>query len=477
MNPMALHALLAPIVGPAGVLLGKDAAPYEVDHRRLYQGHTPLVVRPRTTAQVAAVLRVCAAHGIAMVPHGGNTSYCGGATPDASGTQIVISLERLTAVRSVDPIGGTLTVEAGCTLRSVRAAAAAAGRHFPLSLGSEGSCQIGGNLSTNAGGTQVLRHGMIRELVLGLEVVLPDGQILDQLRRLRKDNTGYDVKQLFIGAEGTLGIITAAVLRMGPAPADSLTALVAIDGLEATLALLGRIQSAFGDLIETFEYMPASAVALACQHFSQIKNPFEDLHPAFVLVHLPLPSALTGLHEAFTRFMGAEIEACRVRDAVVAQSMAQADTFWFLRENIPAAQTREGASLKHDVSLPLDRLAEFERRGQMLLATLAPGCRSIGYGHAGDGNLHYNVSPPVGVLPGSEEEQAFLSRKEPLMRAIHDLVAELGGSFSAEHGIGQLKVSELVRYEDPVALAVMGRIKQALDPQGLMNPGKVVVGR
>ena len=462
------------IVGAAGLLQGGDTARYEIDHRRLFHGQALGVVRPADTAQLAAVVQACAEARITMVPQGGNTSYCGGATPDASGHQVVISLERMRRVRSLDPTGGTIIAEAGCTLLSVREAAESVGRRFPLSLGSDGSCQIGGNLSTNAGGTQVLRHGMIRDLVLGLEVVLPDGRVLNQLRRLRKDNTGYDVKQLFIGAEGTLGIITAASLRLLPATADSLTALVAVGGLSDTLALLSRLRSAFGDLVETFEYMPAGAVELALKHFPALAFPFQGLHPAYVLIDLPLPTALVNLQPEFEAFMAKELDSHDVLDAAVAASIAQAESFWFLRENIPAAQSREGASLKHDVSLPLDRLAEFERRGLALIGQLVPGGRSIGYGHAGDGNLHFNVSPAIGVLPGSAEESEFLSRKDILLRAIHDLVAELDGSFSAEHGVGQLKIDELERYEDPVALDVMRRCKHMLDPLNLMNPAKVI---
>ena len=413
-------------------------------------------------------------HGIALVPHGGNTSYCGGPTPDVGGQQVVLSLERMRRIRATDPIGGTITVEAGCTLGDVRQAAAAIGCQFPLSLGSEGSCQIGGNISTNAGGTQVLRHGMTRDLVVGLEVVLPDGRVMNQLNRLRKDNTGYDLKQLFIGAEGTLGIITAAVLRILPQPAESLTALIAVDGLAATLDLLQAARRAFGTLIETFEYMPAAAVELGLRHFPDLAYPFATVPRATLLMEVPLPSALHGMKDALTHFLAAEIEAGRVLDASIAHNLAQAEAFWFLREHIPAAQTKEGASLKHDVSLPLDRLVEFETRGEQLIAQLVPGGRSIGYGHAGDGNLHYNVSPAQGTEPGSPAEAAFLACKAPLMRAVHDLVAELGGSFSAEHGIGRLKVDELRRYEDPVALDLMGAIKALLDPQGLMNPGKVV---
>lgn len=474
MSTEALLADLAILLGSAGVLRGPDCARYQTDHRRLYAGDALCVVRPSSTEEVAAVVAACVRHGIALVPHGGNTSYCGGPTPHEGGQEVVLSLERMRKIRATDPIGGTLTVEAGCTLHEVRQAAAAIHCQFPLSLGSEGTCQIGGNISTNAGGTQVLRHGMTRDLVVGLEVVLPDGRVLNQLNRLRKDNTGYDVKQLFIGAEGTLGIITAAVVRILPQPAESMTALIAVDGLAATLDLLLAARQAFGTLIETYEYMPAAAVELGLRHFPDLVYPFADIPRATVLMEVPLPSALKGMKDALTHFLAMEIEAGRVQDAAIAQNLAQAESFWFLRENIPAAQTKEGASLKHDVSLPLDRLVEFERRGEQLIAQLVPGGRSIGYGHAGDGNLHYNVSPPQHTKAGSAEEMAFLACKDPLMRAVHDLVADLGGSFSAEHGIGRLKVPELCRYEDPVALELMGEIKALLDPRGLMNPGKVV---
>lgn len=465
---------LEALLGADGVLRGMDTARYDTDHRRLYRGRSLAVVRPRTTADVAATVRLCASAGVPMVPSGGNTSYCGGATPDDSGSAVVISLERLRAIRAVDPMGGTLVAEAGCTLQAVHDAAAEVDYRFPLSLGSEGTCQIGGNLSTNAGGTQVLRHGMMRDLTLGLEVVLPDGRVLNRLRRLRKDNTGYDVKQWFIGAEGTLGIITAAALKIIPASDGALTALIAVDGLDATLALLQRLRRGFGDLVETFEYMPAAAVGLVRHHFPHLKDPFVAEHPARVLLALPQPRALHGLRDALERVLAEEIGAGRVRDVALAQSERDAAAFWFLRENIPAAQAREGASLKHDVSLPLDRLAEFERRGLALIATLVPGGRSVGYGHAGDGNLHFNVSPAAGTVPGSDAERAFLACQEPLMHAVHDLVAELHGSFSAEHGIGRLKVAELEAYEDPVALVLMGQLKAALDPRGLMNPGKIL---
>ena len=470
----AIAALKAALGGDGWLEAAADVEPYLTDFRRLYRGATPLVARPRSVEEVAAVVAICARERIAIVPHGGNTSYCGGATPDASGTELVLSLARLNRVRDVDAAGYSLTVDAGCTLAAAQAAASAAGRLFPLSLGSEGTCQIGGNLSTNAGGTAVLRYGMMRELVLGLEVVLPDGRVLDQLRRLRKDNTGYDVKQLFLGAEGTLGVITGACLKLFPRPADYVTALVALGGMADAVALLGRVRDAFGDAVEGFEYLPEVARALAAAHVAGIVAPFEQPHPAYALVELAAPEPWPELQSRFEDFLARDIEARRVRDAVIATSETQREALWFLREHIPEAQTRAGASIKHDVSLPVARLAEFVERASARLATLAPGARVVGYGHVGDGNLHFNLSPAAGVARGSAEEQAFVDRAPAVTRAVHDLVAELGGSFSAEHGIGRLKTGELERYEDPAALAVMRAVKNALDPQGIMNPGKVL---
>ena len=475
---MTVGAALAAIrdaLGPAGCLeAAADVAPYLEDFRRLYRGRTPLVARPASVAEVARVLAICNAEHVGVVPCGGNTSYCGGATPDGTGAEIVLSLARLNRVRAIDSVGYSLSLDAGCTLAAAQAAASSAARLFPLSLGSEGSCQIGGNLSTNAGGTAVLRYGMMRELVLGLEVVLADGRVLDQLKSLRKDNTGYDVKQLFLGAEGTLGVITGACLKLFPQPKDYLTALVALEGIGAAVALLGRIRAAFGDSVEAFEYMPRSALELARAHLKGAGAPFAEAHPGVVLIEMAAPGTLPELATHFAEFLGAEVEGGRVRDAILASSGAQRDALWYLREHIPEAQTREGASIKHDVSLPIGRLAEFVERAERELARLAPGARIIGYGHVGDGNLHFNLSPPLGTAGGAPGEAAFLALAPTVNRAIHDLVAELGGSFSAEHGIGRLKVGELERYEDPVALAVMHRIKAALDPHGIMNPGKVL---
>ncbi len=477
MSTAAALAAIKDALGPGGWLEAPaDVAPYLTDFRRLYHGATALVARPDSVARVAAVVGLCNQARIGVVPHGGNTSYCGGATPREDGTEIVLSLARLNRVRSVDPLGCSLTLDAGCTLSAAQSAAAAVARRFPLSLGSEESCQIGGNLSTNAGGTAVLRFGMMRELVLGLEVVLADGRVLDQLRSLRKDNTGYDVKQLFLVAEGTLGVITGACLKLFPQPGDFLSALIAIDGIGAAVELLARVRDAFGESIEGFEYVPRIGLELARRHLEGVSDPFDAPHPGYALVEVAASTLLPEARERFEEFLGREIEAGRARDAVVANSGPQREALWFLREHVPEAQTREGASIKHDVSLPIDRLAEFVATAERRLAMLAPGARVIGYGHVGDGNLHFNLSPPQGTARRSAAEAEFLGRAPAINREIHDLVALLGGSFSAEHGVGRLKVGELERYEDPVALELMRRVKVALDPHGIMNPGKVLRG-
>jgi len=466
---------LKAIVGSDGWLSSvDDTAPFNTDFRRLHQGRAALVVRPNTVDQVRQVVALCAAHSIAIVPQGGNTSYCGGATPNASGHQIVLCLSRLARVRSVDPDNNTLILDAGCTLQRAREAAHAAHRHFPLSLGSQGSCQVGGNLSTNAGGTAVLRYGMMRDLVLGLEVVLPDGSLLNQLKGLRKDNTGYDVKQLFLGAEGTLGIITGACLKLYPIATDYLTALVAVSDIGNAVSLLSRLRGLFGDIVERFEYLPGLAHQLALQHIAGVIDPFVKPYPALVLLELAAPGSWPDLTHQVEEFLSQQSEEKHILNAIVAKSLSERDAFWFIREQIPEAQTREGASIKHDVSLPISALQTFVTRATELIARIAPHARIVGYGHVGDGNLHFNVSPAAGVTRHSPEEAAFLAHAPDLTRAIHDLVAELGGSFSAEHGIGQSKVSELERYEDPTALALMRRIKSAIDPHNLMNPGKVI---
>ncbi|MCU0974905.1 MAG: FAD-binding oxidoreductase [Steroidobacteraceae bacterium] len=473
-EPIAPAALdeLKSLLGPGGYLdAPADIEPFVVDHRRRYRGDAPLVALPDSTAAVSALLRRCAALGVGVVPHGGNTGYCGAATPRPGGREIVVSLRRMGRIRAVEPAGNSITVEAGCILQEVQAAAEAADRLFPMSLGSGGSCTIGGNLSTNAGGTAVLRYGMMRDLVLGLEVVLPDGRVLDQLRALRKDNTGYDLRHLFIGAEGSLGIITAACLKLFPRPRGHATAFVALDDPAAAVRLLDRLRAGLGDTVTTFELVPRIALDLACRHVPGCSDPFGAPAPWYVLLEVSLPAAAAGLGDALEARLAAGLETSELRDAVIAASLAQREALWRLRESIPAAQTREGASLKHDISIETHALPAFVEAGRSLLERLVPGSRLVAYGHLGDGNLHFNLSGPAGG-----DDAAFLARGAELRRAVHDLVASYRGSFSAEHGIGQDKVAELERYEDPVALDLMRGIKRLLDPQGIMNPGKVLRG-
>jgi FAD/FMN-containing dehydrogenase len=463
---------LRSLLGAGGYLESPDdIQPFLVDHRHRYRGDAPLVALPDSAARVSQLLRRCSELGVGVVPHGGNTSYCGAATPRPGGRDIVVSLRRMRRIRAVDPAGNSITVEAGCILHEVQAAAEAADRLFPMSLGSEGSCTIGGNLSTNAGGTAVLRYGMMRDLVLGLEVVLPDGRVLDQLRALRKDNTGYDLKQLFIGAEGSLGIITAACLKLFPRPRGHATAFVALADPAAAVQLLDRLRTDLGDTVTTFELVPRLALELTCRHVPGCSDPFDAPAPWYALVEVSLPSAEAGLDAVLETRLAADLESGELQDAVMATSLAQREALWRLRESIPEAQTREGASLKHDVSIETRALPDFVTAGSALLERLAPGSRLVAYGHLGDGNLHFNLSVP----PGGDDS-AFLARGAELRRAVHDLVARYRGSFSAEHGIGQDKVAELERYEDPVALDLMHGIKRLLDPRGIMNPGKVLGG-
>jgi len=472
LNPIRDETLaeLRELLGPGGYLdAAADIEPFLTDHRKLYRGATPLVALPDSTARVAGVVRLCAAAGIGIVPHGGNTSYCGGATPRESGTEIVLSLRRMKRIRNIDALNYSLTVEAGCVLGEVQRAAESADRLFPMSLGSEGSCTIGGNLSTNAGGTAVLRYGMMRDLVLGLEVVLPDGRVLDQLRPLRKDNTGYDLKQLFIGAEGTLGVITAACLKLFPRPRGYSTALIALASPQAAVDLLAGLRGSLGDSVTTFELIPRSALDIVCRHIDGATDPFDKPYLWYVLAEVSLPQQDSDLAERLQAQLAAGMGQGTVLDAVLAASLAQREAFWKLRENIPEAQTREGASLKHDISVPTQDLPAFIDEGAGTLEKVIPGARLVAYGHLGDGNLHFNLGCPPGMDPA-----AFLQRAADARRAVHELVAAYRGSFSAEHGIGRHKVAELERYEDPVALALMREVKDLLDPAGIMNPGKVL---
>ena len=467
--PSCLQAIKA-LLGPQGYLETEgDRAPFEVDFRGIHRGRTPLVALPQSTGEVARLVRYCAQQGIGIVPQGGNTSYCGGATPGSSNREIVVALRRMNRIRALDPLNDSMTAEAGCVLESLQEAAASGNRLLPMSLGSEGSCTLGGIISTNAGGTAVLRYGMMRDLVLGLEVVLPDGRVLDQLRALRKDNTGYDVKQLFIGAEGTLGIVTAASLKLFPKPAGMATAMVALASPAAALELLAALKGALGAAVTTFEIIPRMALEFVCRHIQGARDPFGEPHPWYVLAEVSLPQADSDLADRFESALADAIAAGRAADAVTASSGAQRESLWRLRETIPEAQRHEGAGLKHDISVEPRRLPQFIDEGRVLLQRLVPGARLVAYGHLGDGNLHFNLSPA-----DADKPEALAVAADRVQRAVHDLVASYGGSISAEHGIGRLKVAELSRYEDPVALALMHEIKKAIDPQGIMNPGKVL---
>jgi FAD/FMN-containing dehydrogenase len=460
---------LARIVGRDHVLTGDaEVAPYVVDWRGRYRGAARAIVRPATSAEVAAIVAQCHEAGIPIVPQGGNTGMCGGATPDPSGREIVVSLARLRSIRAVDRQNATITVEAGATLAAVQEAAAEAGLLFPLSLASEGSCTIGGNLSTNAGGTAVLRYGNARDLVLGVEVVLADGRIWDGLRGLRKDNTGYDLKQLFIGSEGTLGIVTAAVLKLFAAGRTRLTALAAVADVARAVSLLQTMKQALGDRLVGFELMSADALALSRKHHPDLPDPLPN-HPWYVLVEASDSAPHAPLASHVEAAFAAALDDGTLADATIAQSDEQADRLWALRENISEAQRREGPNIKHDISLPISTIPAFLADCEAELARALPGARLVTFGHLGDGNLHYNVAAPAGT-PG----QAFIENTPLANRIVHDRVAAAGGSISAEHGIGQLKRQELTRYKSDVELELMRRLKSALDPLSLLNPGKVL---
>ena len=455
--------------GIGRVLTGGDAEPFLLDWRKRMLGRALAVVQPGHTAEVAALVRWCAAHRVPLVPQGGNTGLTGGSVPDDSGRAVVVSLRRMNRVRGVDPLNDTVTVEAGVTLAEVQRTARDAGRLFPLSLAAEGSATIGGNLSTNAGGTAVLRYGNARELCLGLEVVLPDGEVLHGLRGLRKDNTGYDLRDLFVGAEGTLGIITAATLKLYPLPAAQVTAIAAVASPHDALALLALARETLGPSLTAFEMMSDLCLSLVTRHFPDCARPFDSAHPYSVLLETSDAEGEAHASARFDALMERAIAQGLVRDAVVAQSIAQSRRLWALRENISEAQAAEGKNIKHDISVPISAIGEFVTATNALLERHFPGVRMVVFGHLGDGNLHYNVSPPIGGDP-----DAFLGHQQTINRLVHDAVAAADGSISAEHGIGVLRRDELLRYKSPVELALMRRIKQAVDPLGIMNPGKLL---
>jgi FAD/FMN-containing dehydrogenase len=460
---------IAAVVGPGGIVAPEAAAAMLVDERRLYRGAALGVVQPASTAEVAAVIRICREARLAVVPQGGNTGYCGGATPFDARREILLSLARLNRIREMDEVGFTLTAEAGVVLASAQAAASERGLLFPLSMGSEGSAQIGGALSTNAGGLAVLRYGTARELVLGLEVVLPSGEVLADLGGLRKDNTGYDLKALFLGAEGTLGVITAAVLKLFPEPSARETAWLAVSSVTAACRLLGRARRESGDRIVAAEYVSRPSLELVLRHVEGARDPLEAAHPHYLLLELASADETPALRALAERILAAGLEAGEIVDGALAESGSQRADFWRLRERVPEAERREGGALKHDVAVRIARLADFLERAEPALRAIVPHRVSV-FGHIGDGNLHFNLLPPA----GQSLDAMRASAGERLTACVHDIAAALGGSFSAEHGVGALKVRELERYEPPAALALMRTLKRALDPDGMMNPGKVL---
>jgi FAD/FMN-containing dehydrogenase len=472
MNSLAIPALLErleSVVGERGLVAPAEQEPYLVDWRGQYHGKAAAVVKPADTREVARVVELLAARRVAMVPQGGNTSLCGASVPDGSGTQVVINLSRMNRVRAVDTDNNTMTVEAGCVLASLQQEADRHDRLFPLSLGAEGSCEIGGNLSTNAGGTAVLRYGNTRELVLGLEVVLPDGRVWDGLRGLRKDNTGYDLKHLFVGAEGTLGNVTAAVVKLFPKPRSQATAFVAVESPTAAVALLGRLRQACGERITGYELIARVCVDLVLAHMPGTRDPLAERHPWYVLIELSDSAAGEGVERLLQESLEEAAGEGLLRDAALAGSEAQRAALWKLREDVSEAQKQDGPSIKHDVSVPVSRVPRFIEQADAALAKRFPGIRIVAFGHVGDGNIHYNC--------GKAERQAaeaFFDEAPQVNRVVYDIVTSLGGSISAEHGLGALKREEIRRYKGALELELMARIKAALDPHGLMNPGKVL---
>ncbi len=467
----ALAEPLRALLGERGLSADPDElAPLLVEPRGLYRGSTPFVARPATTGQAAAVVRLCREAGVAIVPQGGNTGLCGGAMPVEDGSQLLVSLGRMNRIRELDALNYTMTVEAGCILQHVQAAAEEADRLFPLSLGAEGSCTVGGNISTNAGGINTLRYGNMRDLVLGLEAVLPDGRVWNGLRRLRKDNTGYDLKQLFIGGEGTLGIVTAACVKLFPRPREEVTAFAALPSIPDVIELLSRLRAATGDQVSAFEYIGRFGIDLALRHVPGVRDPFGRAYTHYALLRADAGREGSGLREVVEEALGQAFEDGLVLDATIADSGAQANALWRIREAVVEAQIPEGGSIKHDVSVPVSRVADFIEAADRAVERTIPGARPCPFGHVGDGNIHYNVSQPVGA-----DRQAYLARWDELNAAVHDIVHALDGSVSAEHGVGRLKVEEITHYKPGPEIEMMRAVKHALDPEGLMNPGKVVI--
>ncbi len=465
-----LLSAIRKIVGDRGLLTDPaDTDAYAEDWRRLYRGHAAAVVRPGSTEELACVVRLCAEAGVSVVPQGGNTSMVGGATPNANASQIVLSLSRMNRVERIDPVDMTLTLQAGVTLKAAQLAAADAGCLLPLSISSEGSAQIGGVLATNAGGNNTVRYGNARDLVLGLEVVLPDGEIWNGLRRLRKDNTGYCLRQLFCGSEGTLGVITAAVLKLVPQPRELAVALCAVASPEAALDLFTRFQAHDPAAVQAFEYMSGAGMGLVTAHIQGASVPLAEPAAHYALVELATPRPNAGLRAAMEAVLEQALEDGIVTDAAVAESEAQRAAIWRLREEHAEAQKREGASVKNDVSVPVSKVPELIRRATIACEALMPGIRAVPFGHMGDGNIHFNLEQPVGA-----DAAWFLAQDHAIMDVVNEVVRDLDGSFSAEHGVGQLKPYMMEEWRGGAELATMQRIKAALDPKGIMNPGKVL---
>ncbi len=468
----AARAAFLEAVGPAGVIAqAADQAAYTADWRGRYTGITPMVLRPSTTVEVQKIVQIAAAHRVALVPQGGNSGLVGGGVPDGSGRMVLVSLDRMTKIRALSPDDSSVVAESGVILSDLHTAAENADRDFPLSLSAKGSARIGGLISTNAGGVQVLRYGCMRNFVLGLEAVLPNGDILHGLSPLRKDNTGYDIKQLLIGAEGTLGIITAATLKLYPRPRQIVTAFAALDTPERALELLSQLRAATGDMISSFELMPRAGLDLVLHFISAAREIFPAQHPWYVLIEATSTAQGDTLAAQMEQGLAAALRQNLVADAAVAQSAAQAQAFWTLRECLPEAERLEGGAIKHDIAVPVADMPPFMRAATREIDAQFPGARVLAFGHLGDGNVHFNVRPPTGA-----DGPAWLAANaEPVSRLVHDWVVQRhGGSISAEHGIGALKRQDHARLADPARLAAQRAIKAALDPQNILNPGRLL---
>ena len=458
------------ITGPAGFIdQPEDMAPYLREHRGLYTGETALIVRPASVAEVAAVVKLCAQSGTAVVPQGGNTGLVGGQIPFPGDNAILLNLSRMNRIQMIDLLNDTVTLEAGVTLAALQSAAHDAGRLFPLHLASGGSAQMGGLISTNAGGNAVLRYGMMRDLVLGIEAVLPDGQIWNGLRGLRKDNTGYDLKQLFIGGEGTLGVVTRAVVKLFPAPQCVETAMLGVPDVASSIALLPVLRAAAGDQLTGFELLPRIGVEFVLRHIPGARDPMAAPYPWYVLIEISSGYEASIVRAMLEAVLANAVAKGLVKDAVIAQTQSQARALWALRENLSDVQKLEGASIKHDISVPVSAIAEFITRASAAVTAILPGIRPVPFGHMGDGNVHFNLSQPIGM-----DSAAYLARWDEFNKIVHDIVAHLGGSISAEHGLGRMKRSEITRYKSALEMGLMRAVKQALDPKGIMNPGKLV---